>query len=284
MKIGCVRRSNMMEIQEEVFATMATNKKLVIRPLLPKINLRYNSPNFAMNSSQMYFVDVNIDDNELTRLHGEVSKVLEVTKKACLLHELFQATLSGLKADLDRRITENNLIHDMQVRLKTLEDDVLWKVDFIGKGTKVSLKAFMDYVLQCTFQRAGLDGSNSNTGCIVYYPDYSEWLWSPVAEQFFSQEVTVVIFGETLELNPGFLDMLREFKATSSSISRREAHLSSPVQVAFALSALGHSVNSNLGRLYERIFGIRYTDVMHKYESDQLSLEEKANLSRTFTV
>ncbi len=170
MKIGCVRRSNMMEIQEEVFATMATNKKLVIRPLLPKINLRYNSPNFAMNSSQMYFVDVNIDDNELTRLHGEVSKVLEVTKKACLLHELFQATLSGLKADLDRRITENNLIHDMQVRLKTLEDDVLWKVDFIRKGTEVSLRAFMDYVLQCTFQREGLDSSNSNTWCEVYYP------------------------------------------------------------------------------------------------------------------
>jgi hypothetical protein len=142
----------------------------------------------------------------------------------------------------------------------------------------------MDYVLQCTFQRASLVGSNSNTSAEFTTRKCSKWLWSPVAKQFFSQEVTVLIFSETLKLNPGFLDMLREFKATSSSINRREAHFSSPTQVAFALSALGHSVNSNLGRLYERIFGMRYTDVMHKYESDQLSPKEKANLSRTFTV
>jgi hypothetical protein len=170
MKTSCVRHANMMEIQEEIFATMVIDKKPIIRPLWPKINLRYDSPNFAMNSSQTYFVDVNVDDNELTRLHGEVSKVLKAIKKACLLQELFQATLSGLKVDLDGRITENSLIHDMQVRLKTLEDDVLWKVDFIRKGTEVSLRAFMDYVLQCTFQREGLDSSNSNTWCEVYYP------------------------------------------------------------------------------------------------------------------
>jgi hypothetical protein len=34
----------------------------------------------------------------------------------------------------------------MQVWLKTLENNILWKVDFIKKGTKVSLRAFMDYV------------------------------------------------------------------------------------------------------------------------------------------
>jgi hypothetical protein len=66
-----------------------------------------------MNSSQTYFVDVNVDNNELTHLHGKVSKVLEATKKARLLHELFQAILSGLKADLDQRIKENSLIHNM---------------------------------------------------------------------------------------------------------------------------------------------------------------------------
>lgn len=39
MKTGCVCRSNMMEIQEEIFATIV-DKKLVIQPLGPKINLR----------------------------------------------------------------------------------------------------------------------------------------------------------------------------------------------------------------------------------------------------
>jgi hypothetical protein len=182
-----------------------------------------------MNSSQTYFVDVNIDDNELTRLHGEVSKVLEATKKARLLHEEDQTTLSGLKADFDRRIIENNLICGMQVRLKTLEDDAIWKIDFIRNNIEVSSRAFMDYVLQCTFQRAGVVGSNNNTDAEFTTRDYSEWLWSLAIEHFFSQEVTIVIFGETLELNPGFLDMLREFKAKSSFISRREAHSSSPV-------------------------------------------------------
>jgi len=282
-KTGCVRRSNMMGIQEEIFATTA-NKKPIIRPLGPKIDLRYDSPNSTMNSSQTYFVDVNVNDNELTRLHGEVSKVFEVTKKARLLHEDDQATLSGLKANLDRRITENNLIRDMQVRLKTIEDDALWKIDFVRKGIEVSLRAFMDYVLQCTFQKAGLVGSNSNIGAEFTTRECSEWLWSLAAKQFFLEEITVIIFGASLELNRGFLDMLREFKATSSSISKREVHSSSPFQVAFALSALGHSVNINLGRLYEHIFGMGYIDVMHKYENDQLSPEEKANLSGTFTV
>jgi hypothetical protein len=257
----------MMEIQEEIFATTA-DKKLVIQPLGPKIDLRYNSLNSTMNSSQTYFVDVNVDDNKLTHLHGEVSKVLKATKTARLLHEKDQATLSRLKVDLNRRITENSLIRDMQVRLKTLEEDTFWKIDFVRKGTKVSLRAFMDYVLQCTFQRAGLVGSNNNIGAEFTTRECSEWLWSPIAKQFFSEEVIVLIFGASLELNLGFLDMLREFKAMSSSISRREAHSSSPLQVAFAFNALGHSMNSNLGRLYEGIFGMRYTDVMHKYESD----------------
>jgi len=103
-----------MESQEEIFATMA-DKKPVIRPLGPKINLWYDSLNSTMNSSQTYFVDVNVDNNELTCLHAEASKVLEATKKARLLHEEDQATLSGLKVDLDRKITKNNLIRDMQV-------------------------------------------------------------------------------------------------------------------------------------------------------------------------
>jgi hypothetical protein len=107
-----------MEIQEEIFVTMA-NKKPVIRPLGPKINLRYDSLNSTMNSSQTYFVDVNIDDNKLT--HGEVLKVLEATKKARLLHEEDQATLSGLKVDLDRRITKNSLIRDMQVHIRDMQ-------------------------------------------------------------------------------------------------------------------------------------------------------------------
>jgi hypothetical protein len=88
-----------------------------------------------MNSSQMYFVDLNVDDNKLTRLHGEVFKVLKATKKARLLHEKDRVTLAGLKANLDRRIIENSLIRDMQIQLKTLEDDALWKVDFIQKDT-----------------------------------------------------------------------------------------------------------------------------------------------------
>jgi hypothetical protein len=177
MKTGCVCRSNMMEIQEEIFATIV-NKKLVIRPLGPKINLQYDSLNFTMNSSQTYFVDLNVNDNELTHLHGEVFKVLKRTKKTHLLHEEDQATLAGLKADFDQRITKNSLIHDMQVRLKTLEDDALWKVDFIRKGIKVSFRAFMDYVFQCTFQRTGLVGSNNNIGGEFTTRDCSKWLWS----------------------------------------------------------------------------------------------------------
>lgn len=114
--------------------------------------------------------------------------------------------------------------------------------------------------------------------------DCFEWLWSPPAEQFFSQEVIILIFGETLELNLGFMDMLQEFLATSSSINKQKAHSFSHVQVAFTLSALGHSMNNNLGKLYEPIFGMRYTNVMHKYECDQLSPENKSNLSRTFIV
>ncbi len=89
-------------------------------------------------------------------------------KKAYLLYEEDQTTLVGLKANLDRRITKNSLICDMQVQLKTLEDDALWKVDFIRKGTKISLRAFMDYVLQCIFQRASMVSSNSNTGVEVW--------------------------------------------------------------------------------------------------------------------
>jgi hypothetical protein len=60
--------------------------------------------------------------------------------------------------------------------------------------------------------------------------------------------------------------------------------LSSLVHVAFALSAIGHSMNNNLGRPYEHIFGMRYTDVMPTYENDQLFHEEKANLPKTFTI
>jgi hypothetical protein len=185
MKIGCVCRSNMMHIQKEFFATI-TDKKLVIRLLGPKINLQYNSLNFTMNSSQMYFVDLNVDDNKLTRLHGEVFKVLKATKKARLLHEKDRVTLAGLKANLDQRIIENSLIRDMQIQLKTLEDDALWKVDFIQKGTELSLRTFMDCVFQCTFQKAGLVGSNSNTGAEFTTRDCSKWLWSLVAKQLFS--------------------------------------------------------------------------------------------------
>jgi hypothetical protein len=103
MKTGCVHCSNMMEIQEEIFVIIV-NKKLIIWLLGPKINVQYDSPNFTMNSSQTYFVDLYVDD-ELTRLHGEVFKVFKVTKKACLLHEKDQATFVKLKVDLDRRIT-----------------------------------------------------------------------------------------------------------------------------------------------------------------------------------
>lgn len=131
-----------------------------------------------MNSSQTYFVDLNVDNNELTCLHGEVFKVLKAIKKANLLHEEDQATLARLKAYFDQRITENSLIRDMQGRLKTFEGDALWKVDFIRKGTKVSLRAFMDYVFQCTFQKMGLVGSNNNIGGEFTTWDCSEWLWS----------------------------------------------------------------------------------------------------------
>lgn len=54
MKTCCVHRSNMMEIQEEIFTTIA-DKKPIIQSLGPKINLRYDSPNFTMNSSQNVF-------------------------------------------------------------------------------------------------------------------------------------------------------------------------------------------------------------------------------------
>jgi hypothetical protein len=111
MKTVCVRHSNMMEIQKEIFAIIV-NKKPVIRPLGPEINLQYDSPNFTINSSQTYFVDLNVNDNELTRLHGEVFKA---TKKARLLHEEDQATLARLKANFDRRIIKNSFIRDMQV-------------------------------------------------------------------------------------------------------------------------------------------------------------------------
>jgi hypothetical protein len=88
--------------------------------------------------------------------------------------------------------------------LKTLEDDALWKVDFIRKGIEVSSKAFMDYVLQCTFQIVGFVGSNSNTGVEFTALDYSIWLWSLAVKQIFHKKLQFSILVKPLNLTLGF--------------------------------------------------------------------------------
>jgi hypothetical protein len=57
-----------------------------------------------MSSSQTYFAGLNIDDNKLTRFHGEVSKVFETTKKIHLLHENDKTIILGLKLYLDWKL------------------------------------------------------------------------------------------------------------------------------------------------------------------------------------
>jgi hypothetical protein len=138
----------------------------------------------------------------------------QMIKNVRLLHEEDKTILSQLKVNLHQRIIENTLICDMQIWLKTIEGNVLWKVDLIKMGTKVSLKAFMDYVFQCTFWKTGLISSNSNISVEFVTWNYFKWLWSHAIPKRNSQELTTSIFGETIELNLGFLDMLRELMAT----------------------------------------------------------------------
>lgn len=103
MKTICVCRSNMMgfirkflhydkEEARHSLAAWAWN------------NLLYGSLNSNISSSQTYFSCQNIDDNMLTCLHGEVSKVFETTKKICLLHEDDKMIILGLKLYFDWKL------------------------------------------------------------------------------------------------------------------------------------------------------------------------------------
>ncbi len=86
------------------FCTTTSKKPIILWLLGPEISVWYGLFNLNMCSSQIYFADLNINDNELTRLHGEGSKVFKITKKIRLLHEDDKTIILGLNLYLDRKL------------------------------------------------------------------------------------------------------------------------------------------------------------------------------------
>lgn len=172
--------------------------------------------------------------------------------------------IEGESEDLFKRMEQRmeqleQRVHLLEDHNHILQDEQTMLLLFIEDGQQLSLRAFVDKILQFFYVAAGVDTMN--------FEEKSKWLFSHAAEEFVDCGGNLVLLGQgSITRDRATLALLRKLRSVSKTASRVACHSAKPIQVAYALDKLPN-VDSSLHHLFEMCFGMKAKDMIQALEA-----------------
>jgi hypothetical protein len=170
---------------------------------------------------------------------------------------------------------------DFMKELKELQGQVKIFEEFHHDALEVSLRAFLDRVLECFYIHARKENLGST--------DRSRWLRSQEAQEFVKGKTEMALFqGTSMKVSGRLLKLLKDVKLlkyvklSSSMINQRSAYSCKLIWVAMALRDL-ESFNGNFDYhwLFQKTLGMTPDAMVTKWHSGEL---EQVHSMTKFTL
>lgn len=209
------------------------------------------------------FTKVN-PDYKIRLLEPEmIDDSLELSPPSLLIEgeneDLFERRMEQRMERLEHEtVVLKDQVHLLKDHVDVLKGDQTMLHLFLQDGQQLSLRAFVDKILQLFYLAAGV--------ATLGFEEKSRWLFSQAAEDFVDRGGNLVLLGQgSIARNRGTPTMMQRLRAVSKAASKVACHSAKPIQVAYALDKLP-SIDPLLHQLFEICFGMTAKDMIETLE------------------
>lgn len=250
MKGGTIQSASTAEVKDLVRTAAVRKIRSLGSPLRsPLSQVIVESP------SRSLMLEIDASQNDLSHLGQTVESLWQMVEST-------QRQIASLQADSQRQMAS------LQVEIEALKRRAQVQESFNFYALEFSLRAFIDKLLEAFYIAGGVGGAN--------FSERVAWLQSPDAVKFCQEPGARMVELFDLKLKPSLatLDMMKKLRDVSSTVSRGNAHASTPIHVAYALEALGDLKGHGMIRkLFKRCFKMEFKDMIQQDVTRQLSPE-----------